>query len=187
VSPLDYLNDCRRYYPALPPSEVLSRVDCCGAVDESGVLIDTNADFREQVCELLNRDLQQADRALVRYLLEQEIGVHEPPGWGVGENIKLCAYMLYKLRNIEDCLLIWAAKTTNFDTHCGIEVQLLTGAGLNATINYLEIQGTNEALDAASYLRACEQTGDFNNLEGYAEFAKKYFDERRSWPGHQGS
>jgi hypothetical protein len=174
MPPLAFLDECRRHYPSLPNTDLLSKVSYHKGIDDDGDEYDTNSEFREQVCEQLNRDLRDTDRRLVRYLLKQEILMHEE-SWGVNENIKLCAYLLYRLGHVEDALLIWRAKSTNFDTGCGVDVQLLVGAGLERTVEYLKEQGSKEAAGAISYIEECVKTGDFNNLEGWREFSRNYF------------
>jgi hypothetical protein len=168
-----FLNECRRYYP-MPPSELLGKVSFCTATDQDGLPYDTNQEFRGQVCDALNRDLQDSDREFVRYLLEQEILEHKS-SWGVNENIKLCAYLLFRLGHVEDSLIIWRAKSTNFDTACGVDVQLLAGAGLECTIQYLKEESSDEATEAVSYLEQCIESGDFRNLERQRAFYRKYF------------
>jgi hypothetical protein len=69
--------------------------------------------------------------------------------------------------HIEDCLRIWNAKTTDFDTFCYIDIQLVPFAGLDETINFLKAINTNEAKDALKYLLDCKKSGDFDNLDGY--------------------
>jgi hypothetical protein len=94
---------------------------------------------------------------------------------GTNENIKLCAYLLYRLGYVEDSLSIWKAKSTNFDTECGVDIQLLVGAGVERTIAYLKEQNSQEAKDAGSYIEECVESGDFKNLAGWQEFFRNYF------------
>ena len=84
---------------------------------------DTNAAFRYAVLKELNLTLTDQDRPFIHYLLEQEILYHCALPGGVYESIKQCAYLLLRLGHVEDSLIIWRAKATNSDTHCGVDVQ----------------------------------------------------------------
>jgi hypothetical protein len=61
----------------------------------------------------------------------QEIGV---------ETLMLASYILGLHQNVEDCMKIWESKTTDFDTMCGFDIQLIVFTGLQKTIDYLRIQ-----------------------------------------------
>lgn len=71
----------------------------------------------------------------------------------------LCA-QLFSLGRVEDALAVWRAKSCNFDTHCGIDVTLLCGAGLGPTKVFLSAAGP-EGAAALAYLCDCEAAGDF--------------------------
>lgn len=166
-----WVEAARQAYPHLPDDSMLDMVCSAMSPDADGDNLDSNEDFREEVCQRLNQDVSQADRALVVYLLEQEILSREED-WGVYENMKLCAYMLFKLGHVEDALLIWKAKSTNFDTFSGLDVQLLAGGGLDETIAYLRAAADPEAVKAAQYIQECRAAGDFSydfraSLAGY--------------------
>src|SRR5258708_7595175 len=53
--------------------------------------------------------------------------------------LRLFCIQLFAHGDIEDTLLIWRAKQSNFDAACGIDVQLLCGAGLEATKSVVTI------------------------------------------------
>jgi hypothetical protein len=169
----EFLMKCREGYPSLPNPNLVSQVRC-RMVGEK----DLNASFRYDVCEELNRTLREEDRKLILYLLEQEIRYHQALPGGVYESIKLCAYLLFRLGYVEDSLSIWRAKTTNFDTHCGIDVQLLVATGVEDTLAWLKRNGSPEALAAVGWVEGCRETGDFKNLDGYRDFANRYFADR---------
>src|SRR5947199_7179131 len=40
--------------------------------------------------------------------------------------------------SVEDIQLLWKAKTLSFDTMCGLDGQLLIGAGISVTLEYLQ-------------------------------------------------
>lgn len=88
----------------------------------------------------------------------------------------LCCVQLFSRGHLEDVLLIWDAKQSGFDLSCYLDIQLLCGAGLEATKRFLSSQEGGAAADALQYLRECEQSGDFDefspdkHLEGYRRY-----------------
>ncbi|TWT81713.1 hypothetical protein CA13_31660 [Planctomycetes bacterium CA13] len=85
-------------------------------------------------------------------------------GDGDQELIKLTCVQLFALGDIADSLVIWNAKQCSFDMSCSIDVQLLCGAGVDETLVYLDDLGTDPASAAATYIRECITTGDFNDF-----------------------
>ena len=61
--------------------------------------------------------------------------------------MRLLCVQLFSLGQVEDSLRVWRAKLCNFDTHCGIDVQFVCGAGLEPTKAYLRHVGGDDALD----------------------------------------
>ncbi|WP_285743203.1 hypothetical protein [Lentzea sp. NBRC 105346] len=104
----------------------------------------------------------------VRGILTREMREPEPD---VGL-MKLCCVQLFLNGSLEDAPLIWEAKESGWDAHCSIDVQLLCGAGLEATLAHLE----GEALD---YLKLCVESGDFEDfsVSRQAEWYAEYYEE----------
>lgn len=75
--------------------------------------------------------------------------------------MRLLCGLLFSLGHAEDSLSVWRAKQCNFDTHCGIDVAFLCGAGLEETKAFLAAVGTDEAAAALEYIRHCEACGNF--------------------------
>lgn len=75
------------------------------------------------------------------------------------ELMKLCCVQLFNAGRLDDVLPIWEAKGSSWDAHCSIDVQLLCGAGLEATKAHLA-----EEEDALTYLIECEAAGDFHEF-----------------------
>ena len=50
--------------------------------------------------------------------------------------------------------MLWQVKELNFDTAVGLEVQMLTGAGIDETISYLRSLGNESALEATELIEA---------------------------------
>jgi len=80
------------------------------------------------------------------------------------ETLMTACYILGMHGHIEDCLLIWRAKETDFDTHCGLDIELMLFAGYQKTIDFLKKQESPEAKQALEYIRLC---GDFDSLDEY--------------------
>jgi hypothetical protein len=80
------------------------------------------------------------------------------------ELMRVCCVQLFNSGQLGDVLTIWAAKVSSWDAHCAIDVQLLCGAGLDATGAYLAAEGSGAATEALTYLRECVTAGDFDDF-----------------------
>ena len=76
----------------------------------------------------------------------------------------LCVY-LFAHQSLEDCLLIWSAKTSSMDANGSIDIQLLCGTGLEKTKNYLEGYKSTAASAALTRLNTSIETGDFQGFD----------------------
>ena len=83
------------------------------------------------------------------------------------EDLIFASFLLAIHKNPEDSLLIWEAKEVDFDTHCGHDIQLVVGGGVNETISFLKELDNKNAKDALEYIKDCDKTGDFNDIENY--------------------
>jgi hypothetical protein len=77
------------------------------------------------------------------------------------ELMRLCCVELFNAGRLDDVLPIWAAKESSWGAHCSIDVQLLCGAGLDATKRHLSADASEDAAEALGYLLECEAAGDF--------------------------
>ncbi len=84
----------------------------------------------------------------------------------------LACYIVGLHQQIADCLVIWNAKITDFDTFCAVDIQLAVFAGVAETIAYLETQNADEAKDALKYILKCNTAGDFENLASFYDKRK---------------
>jgi len=73
--------------------------------------------------------------------------------------------------------MIWQAKESSWDAHCSIDVQLLCGAGLEATKKYLAAEGSPRAAAALDYLLQCEAADDFAgfSVENQSRWYSRYY------------
>jgi hypothetical protein len=100
----------------------------------------------------------------VRELLLGEATESYRIGDGDNELMKLCCVQLFHHGSLDDVLLIWHAKESNWDAHCYIDVQLLCGAGVDATKAFLAADPGSEARKALAYLIECEGAGTFERF-----------------------
>ncbi len=140
--------------------------------------VDAHEEFRFEVIKEVAANLSQDDRHFVRYLLGQEIIAHGE-AWSVSSSIVLCAGLLFELRHAEDALLIWKAKQVSFDTHCGIPVELLVGAGVDKTLGYWRTQTSSEAKDLYEFLKEAAYAGEFSGLDEFREEFKERMTDLR--------
>ncbi|AMV30459.1 hypothetical protein VT84_39060 [Gemmata sp. SH-PL17] len=112
-----------------------------------------------------------ADRPTIGAALDEQIRLEVNE---IGDQflMRLLCAQLFSLGIVEDVLLIWRAKQCNFDTHCGIDVALLCGAGLEVTKQFLEAVKTDEASEALEYIRHCESCGNFAEFTVAGELAE---------------
>jgi hypothetical protein len=91
--------------------------------------------------------------------------------------LRLYCVQLFGAGQPADTLLVWSAKEANFDLACGIDIQLLRGAGLGATKEFLTSHSSPEARAALECIAACEQSGDFEGFTpaAHLQFYRRYY------------
>ena len=91
--------------------------------------------------------------------------------------MKLCCVQLFNAGSPQDALTIWQAKTSSFDAHCSIDVQLLCSPGLEETKTYLAQDGSEPATAALDYLIRCQAAGDFTDfsVEKQSRWYSEYY------------
>ena len=116
------------------------------------------------------------NRALCLRFLERIMEIRENEDWelGHGENIMLAMYLIGLHGEPEDALLLYETKIFDYDTFCGVDVQLIVFAGVSQTLKYLQSLKTEEGNKALRFLSECEAAGDFLEIE-------EYFSERLPW------
>lgn len=110
----------------------------------------------------------------IRKIIYQEINDEERES---NELLKLGCIQLFAIGNVEDSLLIWEAKESNFDAHCYIDIELVCGAGLNETKEFLAEQDSVESKELLNNLLRYEESGDFDDfsVESKINEYKYYF------------
>ena len=81
------------------------------------------------------------------------------------EPLKLLCIQLFSAGIPSDALLIYGAKMSSFDASCYIDIQLVCGAGLEATKAFLRASRAPEAKALLAVLQDSRYTTDF---EGFA-------------------
>jgi hypothetical protein len=104
-----------------------------------GYVRDVNALKRYQLLIAIQHDLMKGDEDLLVYLFRQEVDMHtEPTIQGLSASLSLNAYLLSIFGNPKNLPLFIAAKTANFDTHCGFDREFLVC--LNLQITYKQVK-----------------------------------------------
>jgi hypothetical protein len=80
------------------------------------------------------------------------------------ELMKLCCVQLFNAGHLDDVLVMWQAKESSWDAHCALDIQLLCGAGLDATKTHLTADDSEVAAQALRYLAECEAAGNFQGF-----------------------
>jgi hypothetical protein len=133
--------------------------------DEFVESIEQNRQLRIELVEYFKAN---QDRDFVIHLLAKMVSFRTQEDKGMtGDSIMLGCYLLGLHKNVEDSLKIWNAKTTDFDTFCYVDIQLVPFAGLDSTIDYLKSLKSKEAQDALKYIMECKESGDFDELDSY--------------------
>ncbi|WP_425395284.1 hypothetical protein [Aeoliella sp.] len=119
----------------------------------------------------------KADLPSIRTLLQQEIACGREGRPSEEDVALLCCVQLFSAGELQDVLFVWSAKQSCFDLGSLIDVQLMCGAGLDETKEYLTEQESEPARIALDYLRACEEAGDFDGFTPDSQLAayRTYF------------
>lgn len=98
--------------------------------------------------------------------------------WDEHDLIKCLTVLLFSIGHVEDSLIIWQAKSLTMDLGCSIEVQLLCGAGVEATRDYLSTSPDKQAPQALDHLETCITSGDFEDwtVDTWLSFYRGYYE-----------
>jgi len=144
---------------------------------EASRLLDVSS-FRQGVLREIHRSPSRDASGLLRAILDREADCRlSGKSEEYFENLYWCAFLLWRVGDLRDVIPLWRAKNIDFDTACGFDIQFLTGAGLNQTIEYLESCADPEAGPALEYIMNCRAAGDFDDLQAWAIWRANYFGE----------
>jgi hypothetical protein len=128
-------------------------------------LLEDDRDLRK---DLANHFRHQPDRGLALALLAEMITCRNADAINITtETLMLGCYVLGLHQQVEDSLQVWNAKIADFDTFCGLDIQLALFAGADETITYLTKQDSEEAKKALEYILKCQKADDFDDLASY--------------------
>ncbi len=124
-------------------------------------------------------------RDSIRAAFEAEM-VKEAAEEGDQELIKCLSIQLFSIGSVEDSMLIWKAKSDSFDLMCGLDVQFLCGAGVEATCEYLSGLESESAAEALKYIGECIDAGDFEGWtpDKWVSYYRSYYNLDAESPPH---
>jgi hypothetical protein len=113
----------------------------------------------------------------VRLLLAEEAASEREGRLREDDLALLCCVQLFSRGLLEDVLRIWDAKRAGMDLGSYLGVQLLCGAGLSETKQFLAGQPSPQAAEALAYISECEGAGDFEGFspDEHLEYYGRYF------------
>jgi hypothetical protein len=127
--------------------------------------IRTDIELRPSLCKYFGIN---KNREFALALLNTFIELRKVPEKEIlTDDLMLACYILGLHQQVEDCLLIWKAKKVDFDSYCGVDIQLIAFAGVASASNYLQTTNSEDAKEALQYITACSKGGDFDNLDAY--------------------
>lgn len=128
-----------------------AHLDYVPTVDDGGLPDDANRAARAVVLEMLAHDHTPDDADFLRHLLRQETAMHEA-AWGYGDSLGLAALLLSGCGVVDDVWLLWRAKTANFDTLPGLDLEVLFGAGVAETLAFVRVSQHPDRDELLRYL-----------------------------------
>jgi hypothetical protein len=124
--------------------------------------IDSEVEAVQPLLERFGLPANPNDADEIRALLRKEI--HNAYEEGISCWMRLLCVQLFSIGDPADAILIWQAKSCNFDTMMGLQVAFLCGAGISRTKDYLRAMGTDDAVAALEYIEDCEQKHNFDGF-----------------------
>jgi hypothetical protein len=142
----------------------------------------TSLATRKALYDLLPVAPAADDRELLIALFDEEIryrsalwhGTIEDEG-DAYENIYWCAYLLYKVGDVRDVLLLWKAKRLNQDVGTELGIQYFLGAGSQPTIDFLRHSEEAAAADILKYVEESVRSPYFDGVDGFDKDRLRYF------------
>ncbi len=146
--------------------EIISNYQQTGVISDS----DINRLTEEGAirAELYRYFTTHKNRPFVIALLNRFMALRSnPKNLFSGDHLMYASYLVGLHQQVEDCLLIWKAKGVDFDSFCYVDIQLMLFAGLESTIQFLQLSKDEEAKAALKYIQSCNEHSDFQHIEEY--------------------
>lgn len=146
-------------------------LDYAETTDSDDTPEDANLEARAAVLDLLARDRGDDDIEFLRHLLRQEIAMHEA-SWGYSNSLGLASLLVVEQGVVNDVWLLWEAKSTNFDTFCGLDGPVLFGAGVKETLAFVTAADHPERDSLLEYL--IDDTPTDEMVAGTLQWLREY-------------
>lgn len=153
--------------------------------DSAAIIQDAHEKARYSVLIELQYDRRESDYALIRYLFEEEVESRREDDYqGLGPMLQLGAFLLAGFQRAEDIALLYAAKTANFDTSCGLDLEFVFWPLGSETLDYLEQHHPGIYTEiVAEYLDSVDELMLLAELPQWWEKTQLFFPEK---PEQQG-
>ena len=154
--------------------ELIENFDLTGELDKEAIILTLrNNEIRKALFEFIS---ECPNRSFAIAFAKKVIELRAMDAWADDYNdyytiylndLLYTAYLVSLHGQVQDAALIWQIKSVDFDAYCGFDIQMVVFAGIEKTLHYLQSEGTAEALQAIEYIKECETSGDFRQLESY--------------------
>lgn len=143
--------------------------------------------LRERIYRSLHESITPSNAPLLRECMREETRLRRlaesEDRFGIFmESIYWCAYLLSRVADVTDVLLMWEAKNINMDTGCGSDSEFFVGAGVGKTIEYLQSLPPESGADVLDYLCKTWADGGPSDLAAWAKWRHEYFMPRPGDP-----
>jgi|GEM_PF-6025772 len=146
----EYIKQARRHYPSLP-QDLIESVSVIGISQDK---IRQNNKLRFEIIDYLEKNLDEIDLPLIRYIMQIETECADLELDGCDSTyFETVGQMLFCLGQLEDVQLLWNAKFADFDSSIRFDGSYFFGAGIDETITYLETTKIEDKDDILEYLK----------------------------------
>ncbi len=162
------------FSPELPPAKLINQFQFQHNGKQGWTEAnDVNQPKRLDLIKALYPFFQKEDKALIRFLLEQEITYTQELG-DYTEGLNISSFMLYKIMDNSDVPLLYEAKfNTCFDARFTLDIELVMGLGLKQTKAFLN-KNKDQYEEIIDVIKEYEKR-EFKTREIYLPF----YEERR--------
>ena len=152
------------------PADLIATFDFTGKLHSNEIqALLADEDERRVLVDFLTA---QPNQAFARAFLQIVIELRKQVTVDI-EGLMFACYLVALHSCLEDAALVWQVKNLDFDSYCGVDVQLVVFAGVERTIVFFREQpGFDKAVQ---YLEECAKAGDF------ADLAEYYSPANRPW------
>lgn len=127
--------------------------------------------LRASVASALAGDLRPSDRAIARWLLEQEKASLMARGTGATEALFTLVAALARFGQPADALTLWRARQATAETRAGVDAEQFARAGLDETRAALSASAAGESDDSAEARAALAWLDEERSASAFADLA----------------